>query len=151
MKIVLAADDGYEVLDRVRALLTVRGHEVSCLGGALAPHEVPWASTAEEAALQVARGDVDEGVFICWSGTGICMAANKVPGVYAALCHDAGSAKAARLYNHANVLCLGARTVTPDLAGEILDAWFADFDRSAGSAGAALLREVEARHALARS
>ncbi len=147
MKIALAADDGYELTGRVRELLVARGHSVECLGGALSPGEVPWASTAETAALLVARGSVDEGVFICWSGTGICMAANKVRGVYAALCHDAGAARAARLYNHANVLCLGARSVTSDLATEILDAWLADYDREKGRVGAELLREVEARQA----
>ncbi len=61
---------------------------------------------------------------MCWTGTGSSIAANKVPGVRAALCHDAETAKGARIWNHANVLALSLRTTSEALLKEILDAWF---------------------------
>ena len=62
---------------------------------------------------------------MCWTGTGVSIAANKVPGVRAALCGDAPTAQGARAYNDANVLCLSLRATTTAVASEILDAWFA--------------------------
>ena len=75
-------------------------------------------------AERVARGDADEGILFCWTGTGVSIAANKVPGIRAALCHDAETAKGARLWNRANVLCLSLRATSEVVAKEILDAWF---------------------------
>lgn len=63
-------------------------------------------------------------MLFCWTGTGVSIAANKVPGVRAALCGDAETARSARAWNDANVLCLSLRTTTETLAKEILDAWF---------------------------
>jgi ribose 5-phosphate isomerase B len=62
---------------------------------------------------------------MCWTGTGCTIAANKVPGIRAALCHDAETAKGARIWNHANVLGLSLRATPEAIATEILDAWFA--------------------------
>jgi ribose 5-phosphate isomerase B len=73
----------------------------------------------------MARGDCDHGVFFCWTGTDISIAANKVSGIRAALRADPGQAAGARVWNHANVLCLSNRTLADDLAKEILTAWFA--------------------------
>jgi len=61
---------------------------------------------------------------LCWTGTGVCLAANKVPGVRAALCDDAETARGARLWNNANVLCLSIRRAAEVVAREILDTWF---------------------------
>ncbi|KKL75601.1 hypothetical protein LCGC14_2053280, partial [marine sediment metagenome] len=73
----------------------------------------------------------DEGVLCCWTGTGVSIAANKVPGVRAALCGDAETARGARAWNDANLLCLSLRTTTEAVAGEILEAWFsASLDES---------------------
>jgi ribose 5-phosphate isomerase B len=71
----------------------------------------------------VARGQSDQGVLFCWTGTGVSIAANKVPGVRAALCRDAETARGARLWNDANVLCLSLRATTEIIAREILEAW----------------------------
>jgi ribose 5-phosphate isomerase B len=72
----------------------------------------------------VADGEVDEGIVCCWTGTGASIAANKVPGVRAALCHDAETARGARIWNHANVLALSLRSTSLPVAKEILDMWF---------------------------
>ena len=72
----------------------------------------------------VASGDCDQGILFCYTGTGVSMAANKVRGVRAALCHDAQTAAGARRWNDANVLVMSLRSTSPDEAREMLDAWF---------------------------
>ncbi len=130
----------------VRQWLEEHGHEVVPFGSVSTGAEVPWASTAECAAEAVASGDCDQGVFFCWTGTGISIAANKVAGVRAALCSDPGQAAGARIWNHANVLCLSNRTLAADLAKEILAAWFDTEVGDQGAFGVADLASVEARH-----
>ena len=92
MRIAFCSDEPYPVHDVIRRELEARGHEVVAFGAVASGEEVPWADVAEEAALAVARGDCDEGVFSCWTGTGISIAANKVAGIRAALCADAQTA-----------------------------------------------------------
>ncbi len=72
----------------------------------------------------MAGGEAEQGVLFCWTGTGVAMAANKVPGVRAALCGDAETARCARRWNDANVLCMSLRATSEVIAKEILDAWF---------------------------
>jgi ribose 5-phosphate isomerase B len=72
----------------------------------------------------VTRGEADEGIVCCWTGTGASIAANKVRGIRAALCHDAETARGARIWNHANVLALSLRATSIPMAKEILAAWF---------------------------
>lgn len=146
MKIAVCSDEPYAVHERVVTELRRRGHE-PVLFGSLATHEpVPWARAAEEAALAVARGACDEGIFFCWTGTGISMAANKVSGVRAALCVDPGTAAGARVWNHANVLCLSNRLLSEDMAKEILAAWFDTSPGAQGAEGVAALEEIDARY-----
>jgi ribose 5-phosphate isomerase B len=87
--------------------------------------EVDWPLTSANVARAVAAGEVEQGIVCCWTGTGATIAANKVAGVRAALCHDAETAKGARVWNHANVLALSLRATSHAVAREILDAWFA--------------------------
>jgi ribose 5-phosphate isomerase B len=145
MRIALCSDEVYAVQSLIEQMLLDRGHEVVRFGALSVGGETAWALSAEEAALAVAGGQCQEGIFSCWSGTGISIAANKVPGVRAALCTDPGTARAARRYNHANVLCLSNRLLSPDMAKEILEAWFEPFARELGAAGVADLLAVEAR------
>lgn len=83
----------------------------------------PWPEVAEEVGRKVALGENDEGILFCWTGTGVSLAANKIPGVRAALCTDAVTARGARKWNHANILVMGLRLTSPAIAQEILDAW----------------------------
>lgn len=146
MRIALASDEVYPVHAVVERELSLRGHVVERFGALATGSDAPWALCAEQAAVSVAQGSCDEGVFFCWSGTGISIAANKVGGVRAALCTDSGTARAARRYNHSNVLCLSNRLLSTDLAKEILEAWFESYPRELGQAGVADLSAVEARH-----
>jgi ribose 5-phosphate isomerase B len=145
MRIALCSDEVYPVHELIERALHDRGHQAVRFGALSTGSESPWALVAEEAALAVAAGHCHEGIFFCWSGTGISMSANKVPMVRAALCTDAATARAARRYNHANVLCLSNRLLSNDLAQEILEAWFEPYPRELGAAGVADLLAVEAR------
>lgn len=76
---------------------------------------------ARKVTRAITSGECDRGILICGTGIGISIAANKVPGIRAALCHDCFSAEATRLHNDANVLCMGGRIVGPGLAVKIVD------------------------------
>ena len=84
-----------------------------------------WVEVGHAVGDAVAGGRADTGVLFCWTGTGASIAANKVAGVRAALCTDAATAAGARTWNDANVLVMGLRLTTPEVAKEMLDAWFA--------------------------
>lgn len=126
MKIALSSDERTALTDFLLQDLRRRGHEVLCFG-ALAdnPAEADWPLSSRNAAAAVVRGEAGEAVVCCWTGTGASIAANKVPGIRAALCADAETARGARIWNHANVLVLSLRATSEGVAREILDAWFA--------------------------
>ncbi|MEM7495877.1 MAG: RpiB/LacA/LacB family sugar-phosphate isomerase [Myxococcota bacterium] len=145
MRIALCSDEPYPVHDVVRAWLKDHGHAVQPFGAVASGVAESWVKAAEAAARGVARGDCDQGVFFCWSGTGICMAANKVVGIRAALCCDSAQAVAARVWNHANVLCLSNRALSNDMAKEILHAWFETKPGTKGLREVERLRVLEAR------
>lgn len=118
MKITVGADDEARVAEAVIEELRARGHDVTVL-----PRE-QWPDVARKVAEAVASGDADQGVLFCWTGTGTSMAANKVPGVRAALVWDPWIAEGARRWNDANVLVMSLKRTTEEKAKEILDAWF---------------------------
>jgi ribose 5-phosphate isomerase B len=124
MKLALGSDEKTALTDAVRDDLEQRGHEV-VLVGPPAGDPIEWAEVGQRVGELVAKGDVETGVLFCWTGTGASMAANKVPGVRAALCTDAATSAGARKWNDANVLVMGLRLTTPEVARELLDAWFA--------------------------
>jgi len=123
MRIAVSSDERTGVADAVVDALRARGHE-PVVHGALADGERPdWAWASEAAARDVVEGRADQAVVCCWTGTGASIAANKVPGVRAALCADAQTAEGARRWNDANVLALSLRTTSEATLAEILDAW----------------------------
>ncbi|MFC8089699.1 RpiB/LacA/LacB family sugar-phosphate isomerase [Streptomyces sp. NPDC057301] len=125
MRISVSSDMDEPVARSLVAELRARGHAV-VTHGALNPDSDPqWAACSEAAAREVADGTADQAVVCCWTGTGASIAANKVPGVRAALCADAYTADGARRWNDANVLALSLRLTSEPLLKEILDAWFA--------------------------
>ena len=125
MRISVAADDRTGIADAVVEQLRERGHE-PVVHGALADGERDdWAWCCEAAARDVAEGRAEQAVVCCWTGTGASIAANKVPGIRAALCADAPTAEGARKWNDANVLALSLRATSQAELAEILDAWFA--------------------------
>ena len=143
MKIAVTTDELYPIHHFVLAWLKQYGHEPILFGALKSNQEESWVKAASEAAQAIKKGKCDEGVFFCWTGTGISLAANKLPGIRAALCTDAETARGARIWNHANVLALSNRLLSQDIAKEILTAWFADFDSLKGAKGVADLIAFE--------
>jgi ribose 5-phosphate isomerase B len=145
MRIAVAADERTGVADALVDELRRRGHE-TLTHGALAADERPdWAWCSEAAARDVAEGRAEQAVVCCWTGTGASIAANKVPGIRAALCADAQTAAGARRWNDANVLAPSLRATSEAQLAEILDAWFAA-DASADpddTANVSRLAEIE--------
>lgn len=119
MRIAFGTDERTAVTDAVEAWLAGHGHEV------VVPAERggPWPDVGTAVGRAVAEGRADRGVVCCWTGTGVSIAANKVPGVRAALCTDRGTAEGARRWNDANVLAFGLRLTTEAVAEELLEAF----------------------------
>ncbi|MDX3517597.1 RpiB/LacA/LacB family sugar-phosphate isomerase [Streptomyces scabiei] len=128
MRISVSSDMDEPVARLLLTELRGRGHEVLTHGALREGDDSRWAVCSEAAARDVAAGRADQAVVCCWTGTGASIAANKVPGVRAALCADAYTADGARRWNHANVLAIGLRLTSGPLLKEILDAWFAAED-----------------------
>jgi ribose 5-phosphate isomerase B len=124
MRISVAADERAGVAEAVVDELRRRGHEPLLHGALNEAERDDWAWSSEAAARDVAEGRAEQAVVCCWTGTGASIAANKVPGVRAALCGDAETARGARRWNDANVLALSLRATSAALLEEILDGWF---------------------------
>jgi ribose 5-phosphate isomerase B len=126
MRISVAADELTGIAQPLVEELRQRGHE-PLLHGAYVEDERPdWAWAAESAARDVADGRADQAIVLCWTGTGASIAANKVPGIRAALCTDARTVEGARRWNDANVLALSLRRTGLAELQEMLDAWFSE-------------------------
>ena len=118
MRVAFGTDERTPVSDEVAAALAAAGHEV-----VLRVEDEPWPDVGRRVGEAVVSGEADRGIVCCWTGTGVSIAANKVPGVRAALCTDAETARGARRWNDANVLALGLRLTSPTVAQEMLDAF----------------------------
>ncbi len=114
---MVGSDDEGDALAAAVDELRAHGHEVEVLD------RDQWPDVARRVADAVAAGAADQGLLFCWTGTGTSMAANKVPGVRAALAWDPWIAEGARRWNDANVLVMSLKRTTPAAAREIVDAW----------------------------
>jgi RpiB/LacA/LacB family sugar-phosphate isomerase len=123
MRVALSADHaGYEMKRDLGAALAKDGHEILDLGTHSAA-AVDYPDCAEAVATVMREGQVDRGIIVCGSGAGVSIAANKFPGIRAAVCHDCYSAHQAVEHDDMNVLCLGARVIGVNLAREIVGAF----------------------------
>lgn len=123
MRLALSSDHaGYELKRDLAAILGQKGHAVLDLGThSTAPVDYPDAAESVAQALQ--KGEADRGIIVCGSGAGVSIAANKFPGVRAAVCHDTYTAHQAVEHDDMNVLCLGARVIGASLAQDIVTAF----------------------------
>lgn len=146
MLVGIGADHaGYHLKEGVKAFLVERGHDLKDFGTD-SPEPVDYPDIAERVARAVARGECPLGIVICGTGIGSAMAANKVAGCRAALCHDTFSARHARRHNDANLLALGARVIGPGLAREIVAAWLeASFEGGRHARRLEKIRAIEDR------
>ena len=125
MRIAIGCDDtGFPLKEHVTSALEAAGHDLLDLG-TFSKDPVDYPDYARAVGQAVLRGFVDAGILMCGSGTSASIAANKLRGIRAALCHDAQAARLSREEDDANVLCLGAREVEPARAVEITIAWLA--------------------------
>jgi len=112
------------LMNEVKAYLTSLGIQFTDVGVDSVNDETPYPSVAQKVVDEIIKsGHQKEGILICGTGIGMSITANKFPGIYAAVCHDAYSAERARLSNNTNVLCMGARVVGPELAKKIVQEW----------------------------
>src|ERR1700759_674042 len=125
MRIAVAADELTGVAEALAAEIRRRGREPLLHGSYSDAERADWAWASEAAARDVVDGRAEQAIVACWTGTGASIAANKLPGVRAALCGDAQTADGARRWNDANVLALSLRSTSAAELAEILDAWFA--------------------------
>src|SRR6266436_3823318 len=113
---------GFGLKEELKKYLEAEGHVVTDYG-CESPEPVDYPDVALIVARAVARGDHDRAILVCGTGIGMAITANKVPGVYAGVAHDAYSAAKARTSNNTQVLALGARVVAPELAATLVDIW----------------------------
>ncbi len=125
MRLALSADHaGYEMKREMLTLLSADGHQILDLG-TNSPAAVDYPDCAEAVAMALREGRADRGIIFCGSGAGVSIAANKFPGIRAAVCHDCYAAHQAVEHDDMNVLCLGGRVVGPALARELISAFLA--------------------------
>jgi len=147
MRIAIGSDHaGYDLKTALASSLDAWGYDVLDVGTANATEPVDYPDFGAAVGRAVVNGDADLGVALCGSGIGIAMAANKVPGVRAAVVHDVTSAHLAREHNHANVLCMGGRLTGSIVAVESLRAWLDAEPQSRHDTRIEKLRELD--HAL---
>lgn len=141
----------HETANAIAAHLEAAGYAVVRCGAVGGP-EAPWPSVAEHVARLVATGGADTAVVCCWTGTGVSIAANKVPGVRAALCINPEVARGARRWNDANVLAIGLCTTDADTGMAIVDAWLEPGDVDPGEAdNIAAVAKLEQRYGMVAS
>lgn len=123
MKVIITGDHaGMTLRNEVKSVLDELGYEYEDVG-ADCTTSVDYPDYALPAAKRVASGEFDRGIFVCGTGIGVSIAANKVNGIRCALTHDVFSAKATRQHNDSNVLAMGERVIGPGLAREIVETW----------------------------
>lgn len=129
MKISIGSDHaGFELKQELAEYLRSRGHEVTDYGAA-SKASVDYPLFAHSVAQDVACGKADFGVLVCWTGVGISIAANKVPGVRAVNCLNVEMAKLCRQHNNGNVIAFGQKFIAPGYAKDMLDAFLsAEFE-----------------------
>ena len=150
MKLAIAGDSAGEGLSKVLADYLKGRFEVSEISRTDAGADAFYANLADRVASQVMDGTYDRAILVCGTGIGVCIAANKVPGIRAALCHDTYSAERAALSNNAQIITMGARVIGSELAKAIADAWLREtlnFDPQGRSAGnVCAIDEVDAKY-----
>jgi ribose 5-phosphate isomerase B len=129
MKIVVGSDHAaYELKEAIKEKLTKEGHEVIDVG-CDSTESVDYPKYGHAVGRTVASGEAERGIAVCGSGIGISIACNKVPGIRAALCTSVEMAEMCRRHNNANVVCMGARMISQELAFDIIDKWMTtDFE-----------------------
>ena len=126
MRLAIAGDSAGEGLAKVLADHLKDNHDVAEISRTQAGLDAFYADLAERVAKSVQNGTYDRAILVCGTGIGVCISANKVPGIRAAQTHDTYSAERAALSNNVQIITMGARVIGPELAKTIADAWLAE-------------------------
>ncbi|MGE5543762.1 MAG: ribose 5-phosphate isomerase B [Bacillota bacterium] len=147
MHLVIGSDHaGYALKEYLKPIITGWGHEVRDVG-CHGEEPVDYPDIAEKVVLAVKEGQADLGLLICGTGQGMAIAANKVPGIRAAVCNDEFSARAAREHNDVNILTLGARVVGPGVAESIVKGFLeSDFSGGRHQRRLDLIKDIENKY-----
>jgi ribose 5-phosphate isomerase B len=149
MRIALGSDEKTSLTDHIIKYLEGQGHTVELVGALKPGEERIWPYVGYAVAEKVRSRECDTGIACCWTGTGVCIAANKLPGARAALCWDAPTARGARVWDDANILALSLRATSQVVAEEIIEAWLAPVAEAERDEedrrGIAMLLEIEAK------
>ncbi len=148
MKIALAGDSAGEGLARLLAEDLSNNFDITEMSHTDKGPDKFYANLADRVSSAVMDGQFDRAILVCGTGIGVCIAANKVPGIRAALCHDTYSAERAALSNNAQIITMGARVIGTELAKSIARAWLAEtFDENGRSAdNVRAINDVDTRY-----
>lgn len=148
MRIAIGSDDaGFKLKEILKDYLSELGIEYLDKGILSLDEKVMYPTIAEKVALSISNKECDRGVLVCGTGIGMCISANKVSGVYAALCHDTYSAERAIKSNNTQIITMGARVIGPELAKKILKVWLeCEFVEGPSSSKLDLVYEIDKKY-----
>jgi ribose 5-phosphate isomerase B len=142
MKVAIGFDHaGFPLKEMVLSVVRAAGHEPIDLG-TNSSEPVDFPDYAEKVGRAIQNGEAERGILVCGSGVGACIAANKMKGVYASICHDTYSAAQGVMHDDMNVLCLGSRVIGPELAGALIKAFLSAHYIGGEPGGERLARRV---------
>ncbi len=143
MRIAIASDHaGFELKSKIKEQLASTDQVID--KGVFAADSVDYPDFAEAVAREVISGNAERGILVCGTGIGMSIAANKIPGIRAALCHDLETARLSREHNDANILALGGRTTDPELALRMVREWLGtEFNGSRHARRLDKIRKIE--------
>ncbi|OGP58622.1 MAG: ribose 5-phosphate isomerase B [Deltaproteobacteria bacterium RBG_13_49_15] len=147
MSIAIGSDhNGFELKEEIKAYLKTLGKEVEDYGVA-SEDPVDYPDIAVKLAEAVAQGKHNRGILVCGTGIGMAIAANKVPGVYAATCHDSFSTERARKSNNAQIMTMGAQVIGPELAKSLVNIWLeSEFQGGRSQPKVDKIRKIEEKY-----
>ena len=148
MKIAVAGDSAGEGLARILVDHLKQTHDVADISHTAEGPDAFYASLADRVASAVIDGQYERAILVCGTGIGVCLSANKIPGIRAAQCHDTYSAGKAATSNNAQIITMGARVIGAEVAKDIADAYLSSsFDPNGRSAGnVQAIDEVDAKY-----
>ena len=144
MNIALGCDEaGFDLKQIISAKLKELGHSTEDYG-CYDKNPVLYPDIGRKVAEAIAAGKHERGILICGTGIGMCITANKIPGVSAAVCHDSFSAVRSRCSNNAQIMCIGARVIGNELAKQLLEIWLSnDFSGGGSTDKVEMINEIE--------
>lgn len=152
MKLIIGSDqNGYEMKEAIKTHLDELGVGYDDIGCESSSDPILYPEVARKLAVKISEGQYERGILICGTGLGMAMTANKVPGVFAATCHDIYSTERARKSNNAQIITFGAQVIGTVLANKLVDAWLAsEFAGGRSTSKVELMAEIDRQYRKAK-